>query len=194
MLQQRPDGVLMLHLRTKTAERKEFLLACAHTVWWYKADPGQHIAAKSVQMLLMLRALREFMIRQRLHSRQIILAGDFNTLPVAGGSSSEFDDVAGYELYTGGSLSTSHLEHPAAFGWTLPTLKAPLSLRSAYQVKHGREPSETLGGSKQTMDYIFVGDGFEVVDAWVSKAQGWTPDLSHPSDHLPVGALIHLAD
>ena len=43
-LRKRADGVLMMRVRMNTAERRELLVACAHTVWWYEANDGAHIA------------------------------------------------------------------------------------------------------------------------------------------------------
>eukprot|EP00443_Scrippsiella_acuminata_P045611 CAMPEP_0115184110 /NCGR_PEP_ID=MMETSP0270-20121206/8794_1 /TAXON_ID=71861 /ORGANISM="Scrippsiella trochoidea, Strain CCMP3099" /LENGTH=324 /DNA_ID=CAMNT_0002597187 /DNA_START=44 /DNA_END=1014 /DNA_ORIENTATION=+ len=164
----RADSVMVCQLRHKRqgSTPEDCIIACAHAVWWYTDNPQQPISCKPVQIMLMLRAIDDFADSRGLDTGRVVLCGDFNTLPCSGGSTSKYDDTAGYELLTKGFLAKEHPEHPAQHGWALNALEAPFHVRSAYAVAMGKEPSFTSKTSSftATMDYIFVGDVFEVAD------------------------------
>jgi len=194
-LMKRQDSVLMCKIRRRQLAKMpdDFIIACAHAVWWYDDDPKSPIAAKPVQMMLMVRAVKEFADRCGVDERFVTLCGDFNTMPRKGCSSSSYDDTAGYELFTTGILPKDHREHPAQHGWDLPDLRTPLKLSSAYNVALGTEPSFTTktSGFTAAIDFIFFGEGFEVESVLPMPGECEPcPNKDHPSDHLPIGATL----
>lgn len=196
-LLRRQDSVLMCRLRWRRQNNtpEDVIIACAHAVWWYDAKPDRPIACKPVQMMLMQRALQEFAETRGCDSRRLLLCGDFNTMPKKGCSLSAYDDTAGYELFTAGSLPTEHPEHPCQHGWNLPDLAAPYKLRSAYQDVKQQEPPFTTRTSDfiATIDYIFVAEGIKVTSVLpVPEDCGPCPSKDRPSDHLPIGANLQL--
>lgn len=72
------------------------------------------------------------------------------------------------------------------------------SLRSAYQAVHGSEPARTIptplggrSGPGVVIDYLFVNDGIEVHDAWVTfdRVEDKQPPVA-ASDHYGLAAKV----
>lgn len=74
-------------------------------------------------------------------------------------------------------------------------------MRSAYALVHGREPDATVpsplsaswGSESKVIDYIFAGNGIEVLDAWITfdRAADDDPRLT-ASDHYGLAAMIRV--
>ena len=122
-----------------------------------------------------------------------ILCGDFNTKPTN----------EGYTLFTTGKTSLTIPDEG------VPKWEATIEkLRSAYAVK-GSEPMYTCGSLrksppppappatifKNTIDYIFLSDGWKVTEVLPVPTLGATesiPNETEPSDHVMIGATLSL--
>lgn len=121
-----------------------------------------------------------------------ILAGDWNITP----------DSPTYKLMTTGVLEETDETFPSpkhGMNWS-PTIKG---MRSAYQVKLGKEPDFTNYAQVQendpfidTLDYIFLSQEWKVDRvkeiAHRSDANGPFPNAKEPSDHVLIAADLAL--
>ena len=123
-----------------------------------------------------------------------VLTGDFNIQP----------DSDSYTLLTTGALPKTTPFYPQPTSeldsWR-PVL--PLAFSSAYAQVDSHEPEITnfsesaFGPFAGTLDYVFLTNcrAKEVLDLpseAMLRSQGRSlPSAIHPSDHLPIGALIH---
>jgi endonuclease/exonuclease/phosphatase family metal-dependent hydrolase len=122
-----------------------------------------------------------------------VLAGDFNVKP----------GDPQYALLTTGSLpADAGASAPAAPAWEPWRAEVAPPLRSAYAEAHGAEPAFTnCAGVRdeplfvETLDYIFVSAGVQVLDADALPASkdGATeayPTAQEPSDHVLLAATM----
>ncbi len=123
----------------------------------------------------------------------LVLTGDWNFKPTS----------AQYELLTRGTLSREHAEYPAAPAWERWRPELPMALRSAYAEAHGAEPPFTNYAQTrsdpvfvETLDYIFVGAGVQVLDAdalpALADVVGPFPTEAEPSDHVLLAATLRV--
>jgi endonuclease/exonuclease/phosphatase family metal-dependent hydrolase len=159
--------------------------------------PCLYGSAKKRQTMILHASLAAQVIQDRAGDHPYVLAGDFNLMP---GSSS-------YRLLTEGHWEAEHEDFPTPrpdddTGWDANHVEP---LRSAYQVKTGREPDFTnraqVGDEPvftETLDYIFLSPHWSV-EAVVqlpsgADLEGSFPNAVEPSDHVLIGADLNMGE
>ena len=170
-------------------QKKPVLVASTHLFW----DPNfPEVKLKQTERLL--EETQEFAKKySKVHGNlPIIIAGDFNSVP---GSEVHLRMLKGFSAEFGG-LKSAYAE----------ALKKPPGFIT--QQKPGQKDTITAGDSKhnepahsnctpgftECIDYVFVTDDVSVTSAEPISGPATTfqglPDLTHPSDHLPITVTV----
>lgn len=176
----RPNAMTCLRLQCKSSGA-EFVVGTFHMPCCYKTP----------SIMVAHAALSAKYIHDWSKGAPYIYCGDFNSTPA----------TSPYRLLTQGSLPDDHPNFPhLGDGW-LPSISP---LRSAYEVKDGREPEFTNFARVKndpafvdTIDYIFISKEWKV-DAvkklpTIQETKGPLPNDREPSDHILIASNLSLS-
>jgi len=181
------NSQIMLELEFK-ADSTSFIIANYHMPCLFKRP----------RVMMIHAALSCQLAQQFAGDKPLIYCGDFNSTP----------NTSVYHLITVGHLERNHPDHPrhtmpADDKW-IPNVKP---LRSVYKEVYGKEPNFTNYSQDSVndklfidvLDYIFISEHWQVLSTeelpeTVNKYKTPLPDDEEPSDHLLIGATLHLGD
>lgn len=179
------DNVVILARLQPVNFPRNFVVSTYHMPCQYGSDPRMKMMNIHASLLLQY-------TQQWANQDPLILAGDFNFYPVD----------SPYSLVLCGQLPSDHPQAPVP----TPIIKGNPSgnferMRSAYK-ECGGEPEFTAFAEtkSEVLDYVFLSKEWEVVSVirapsakefWNSGVRGF-PNLTEPSDHILIGADLHI--
>ncbi|EGD79484.1 hypothetical protein PTSG_12983 [Salpingoeca rosetta] len=179
------DNVALFTVFEHAVTKKRVFVANLHLTW----DP--HFSdVKVVQIVLALKAIREFLQENKLLDVPVMLMGDFNSMP----------DSGVYEFLATGKINPNHPDMQGydykAFFDSVGTTH-PFKLRSAYTTE--MQYTNKTAGFVGIIDYIWYTEGSllpqavwgPVDESYMDRVSG-CPNPHFSSDHLALGAKLYL--